>query len=405
MDCMENREGATLTKTEQPKTEPSKAEDSYRPGLEGVICSKSSVSYIDGQQGILEYRGINVKDLAEHSSFEETAYLLLYSHLPSEREFNQFKTLLTKSRYISNTIREAITHFPVGMHPMIALQTATALLQGEDYYADDICSSRHNLRRAISLIARMPTVLAAFERHRNGEEPIPPQSKYNHAENLLYMLTGNPPNPDAARILDKSLILHMEHTMNASTFTARVIGSTQASIYSSISGAIGALSGSLHGGANERVIRMLYSIGHPDNVESFVEEKLNAKAKIMGIGHRVYKTKDPRAIILQSLIPELLDIFPGEEVKTLYQIALKLEEVVANKLAHKNLYPNVDFYSGIIYECLGIPVDLFTCIFAISRVVGWSAHWLEQVQDNRIFRPTQQYIGDHNRPYIPIKER
>ncbi|MEW6380391.1 MAG: citrate/2-methylcitrate synthase [bacterium] len=405
MECMDNQGNVNMVSIEKPKGEQPKVEDNYRPGLEGVICNKSSVSHVDGLQGILEYRGINIRELAEESCFEETAYLLLYSHLPSEREFNQFKTLLTKSRYISNTIREAITHFPVGMHPMIALQTATALLQGEDYYADDVCSSRHNLRRAISLIARMPTILAAFERHRNGEEPIPPQSKYNHAENLLYMLTGNPPNPEAARVLDKALILHMEHTMNASTFTARVIGSTQASIYSAISGAVGALSGSLHGGANERVIRMLYSIGHPDNVESFVDEKLNAKAKIMGIGHRVYKTKDPRADVLQSLIPELLDAFPGEEVKTLYKIALKLEEIVDKKLSHKNLCPNVDFYSGIVYECLGIPIDLFTCLFAISRVVGWAAHWLEQVQDNRIFRPTQQYIGDHNRPYIPIKER
>jgi len=404
---MENQEGIILTQDE-PKEEAKaapKTEESYRPGLEGVICSKSSVSHIDGTRGVLEYRGINVKDLVDHSNFEETAYLLLYSHLPSEREWSQFKTLLTKSRYISNAIREAITHFPVGMHPMIALQTATVLLQGEDYYADDICSPRHNLRRAISLIARLPTVLAAIERHRNGEEPIPPQSKYNHAENIIYMLTGNPPNPEAARVLDKCLILHMEHTMNASTFATRVISSTQASIYSSISGGIGALSGFLHGGANERVIRMLYSIGHPDNVESFVDEKITSRAKIMGIGHRVYKTKDPRAMLLQSLIPDLLDAYPGEEIKTLYKIALKLEEVVDQKLSHKNLCPNVDFYSGIVYECLGIPIDLFTCIFAISRVVGWAAHWLEQVGDNRIFRPTQQYIGDHNRQYVPMLDR
>ncbi|MEW5801596.1 MAG: citrate/2-methylcitrate synthase [bacterium] len=400
---MENQEGIVLT-TEELK-EKSIQEEPYRPGLEGVICNKSSVSHIDGKQGILEYRGISVKDLVENSNFEESAYLLLYSHLPSEREYSQFKTLLAKSRSITNTVREAITHFPVGMHPMVALQTATVLLQGEDYYADDVSSPRHNLRRAISLIARLPTVMAAFERYRNGEEPMPPQAKYNHAENLLYMLTGNPPNPEAAKVLDKCLILHMEHTMNASTFATRVIGSTQASIYSSISGGIGALSGFLHGGANERVIRMLYSIGHPDNVESFVDEKINSKSKIMGIGHRIYKTKDPRATLLQGLIPELLDAFPGVEVKTLYKIALKLEEVVDKKLSHKNLCPNVDFYSGIVYECLGIPIDLFTCIFAIARVVGWAAHWLEQVQDNRIFRPTQAYIGDHNRLYIPMQER
>jgi len=382
-----------------------KTKHSYFPGLEGIICSRSAISYIDGEEALLEYRGINIKELAECSNFEECAYLLLYSHLPSEREFSQFKTLLTKSRHLSTPIREAVTRFPVGMHPMIALQTATSLFQGEDYYADDVSSSTHNMRRAVSLIARLPTVLAAFDRHRNGEEPIPPRSQYSHAENLLYMLTGTAPNPEQTRVFDKSLILHLEHTMNASTFATRVIGSTQASIYSSVSGAIGALSGSLHGGANERVIRMLYSIGHPDNVENFVEEKLTSQSKIMGIGHRIYKIKDPRATILQNFIPDLLDTIQGEEVKTLYKIALKLEEVVNKKLAHKHLHPNVDFYSGIVYECLAIPSDLFTSIFAVARIVGWAAHWLEQVHTNRIFRPTQQYIGDHNRPYIPMAER
>lgn len=382
-----------------------RAKKIYCPGLEGIVCSRSSISYIDGEKGLLGYRGINIKELAEHSNFEECAYLLLYSHLPSEREFGQFKTLLTKSRHLSTPIREAVTRFPVGMHPMIALQTATSLFQGEDYYADDVSSSTHNMRRAISLIARLPTILTAFDRHRNGEEPIPPRTQYSHAENLLYMLTGTAPTPEQTQIFDKCLILHLEHTMNASTFAARVIGSTQASIYSSASGAIGALSGSLHGGANERVIRMLYSIGHPDNVENFVEEKITSQSKIMGIGHRVYKIKDPRATILQNFIPDLLDTIPGEEVKTLYKIALKLEEVVNKKLAHKHLYPNVDFYSGIVYECLEIPSDLFTSIFAVARIVGWTAHWLEQVHTNRIFRPTQEYIGDHNRPYIHMAER
>ncbi len=387
--------------TDTPKTQ----DGAYRPGLEGVICNRSSISYIDGEKGTLEYRGINIADLTEHSNFEECVYLLLYSHLPSERELNQFKTFLAKSRHLSTPIREAITRFPVGMHPIIALQTATALFQGEDFYADDVSSSTHNMRRAISIISKIPTILAAFDRHRNGEEPIPPRSQYTHAENLLYMLTGSPPKPEQARVFDKSLILHLEHTMNASTFTTRVIGSTQASIYSAISGAIGALSGSLHGGANEKVIRMLYSIGHQDNVEPFVEEKLGSGSKIMGIGHRIYKIKDPRATILQNFIPKLLETTSGEEIKTLYKIAIKLEEIVNKNLGHKNLYPNVDFYSGIVYECLGIPSDLFTSIFAIARIVGWSAHWLEQVNANRIFRPTQQYIGDHNRQYISLDER
>jgi citrate synthase len=291
------------------------------------------------------------------------------------------------------------------MHPMLAVQSGIALLQGDDYYADDISSPQHNLRRAISLIAKMPTLIAAYERYRHGEEPLPPVSKYSHAENFLFMLTGEPPHPFAAKVFDRFLILHAEQTMNASTFVARAIASSNASIYSSISGAVGSLSGTLHGGANERVLRMLYSIGHPDNVAKFVEEQLNSKNKIMGLGHRVYKVKDPRASILEKYIPDLIEQISGEEVKTLYQIAKHLEEVAAQKLGARNIHPNVDFYSGILLEALGIPVDLFTTIFAMSRVAGWCAHWLEQVGTNRLFRPTQEYIGDHKRAYVPIEKR
>jgi citrate synthase len=199
--------------------------------------------------------------------------------------------------------------------------------------------------------------------------------------------------------------LHAEHSLNNSTFVTRVIGSTNASIYSSVSGAVGSLSGNLHGGANERVLRMLYSIGHPDNVEKFVEEQLSFKNRIMGIGHRVYKVKDPRAGILQELIPELIERRSGEEVKTLYNTALRLEEVVKKRLGDRKIYPNVDFYSGIVLEALGIPIDLFTAMFAMARSAGWCAHWLEQVSANRLFRPIQEYIGDHRRPYVLMEKR
>ncbi|TET36994.1 MAG: citrate synthase [Planctomycetota bacterium] len=378
---------------------------SYRPGLEGVQACRSSICHVDGQAGKLEYRGIDVKNLAEHSSFEETIYLLLYNHLPVERELNQLNILSQKLRRLPAPVLNPIEGFPAGIHPLIAMQALIALLQGDDYYADDISNPHHNLRRAVSLISKASTMVAAIERHRHGEQALPPVSKYSHAENFLFMLTGEPPHECAIKAMDLLLILHAEHGMNNSTFTARVIGSTNASIYSSISGAVGALSGFLHGGANERVVRMLYSIGDPENVEAFVEERLSIKKKIMGIGHRVYKVKDPRATILQGILPDLIEQCSGEEVKRLYNIALRLEEVVTEKLNKKDLYPNVDFYSGIVMEALGIASDLFTAIFAMSRVAGWCAHWLEQVSANRLFRPKLLYMGDHNRPYIQIKDR
>jgi citrate synthase len=377
----------------------------YRAGLEGVVACRSSVCDVNGNDGVLEYRGIDIRDLAKHSSFEETTYLLLYSHLPSEREFSHFKMLLAKLRHLPRPIRQSIEEYPPGMHPMLALQASMSLLQGDDVYADDITSPRHNLQRAISLIARVPTIITAYERYRYGEEPLPPVSKYSHAGNFLFMLRGEPPDPLAVKALDQFLILHAEHSLNASTFAARVVGSTNASIYSAVSAAVGALSGSWHGGANERVLRMLYSIGHPDNVEKFVAEEMTHKNRIMGIGHREYKVKDPRATVLECYIAEVVDKLAGEEVKTLFQIAKRLEEVAVARLGDKKLYPNVDFYSGILLEALGIPVDLFTCIFAMSRSAGWCAHWLEQVSANRLMRPAQEYIGDHKRPYVPIEKR
>ena len=375
------------------------------PGLEGVKVCRSSICSVDGEQGILEYRGIRIEELARHSTFEETTYLLLHNHLPSEREFAQFCMLMDRLRHLPPLIREGISAFPAGMSPMMAMQAAVPLLQGDDYYADDTSNPQHNLRRAITLIARMVTLVAAFERRRHNEEPIPPTSRYSHAGNFLYMLTGEPPDPEAIELFDRILVLHAEHGMNNSTFSARVIGSTDASIYSAVSGAIGALSGKLHGGANVRVIRMLYSIGSPDNVESFVEERMATKGRFMGIGHRIYRVKDPRASILQELIPTYIEHRCGEEVKCLYATALRLEEVLCQRLGEKKLFPNVDFYSGIALEARRIPSDLFTVVFAVSRIAGWCAHWLEQIGANRLFRPSQEYIGDHNRRYVPIEKR
>jgi citrate synthase len=390
----------------EPKTTASAAPLSeYRPGLEGVVASRSSISFVDGEKGVLEYRGINIRDLVEHSTFEETTYLLLYNHLPNQRELAQFTTLMAKQRILPQSVREAIHSFPVGMHPMVALQAGITMLAGEDYFTDEIGSQGNNIRRCVALISKVPSILAAFERCRNGEEPMPAVSKFSHAENFLFMMRGERPHPLEAQIFDKLLIMHADHTTNASTFTCRVIGSTLANLYSSVSGAVGALSGSLHGGANERVLRMLYSVGSPENVEKFVDEMTAAGNKIMGIGHRIYKVKDPRADLLQAMIPQLLELKGGQEWRTLFQTALRLEEVVNQKLGQKRLFPNVDFYSGIVLEILGIHVDLFTTVFAMSRASGWCAHWVEQVSANRIFRPKQEYIGDHGRPYVPLSRR
>jgi 2-methylcitrate synthase len=377
----------------------------HRPGLEKVVAVRSTISCVDGNKGILEYRGINIADLVRYSSFEETIFLLLYNHLPNEREMMQFNTLIAKQRGLPASVRDAISNYPVGMHPINALQSAIILLSGEDFYADDVSSPQHNIRRCISLIAKAPTIIAAFERARHGEQPMPAVTKYTMAENFIFMLTGEPCPPEIGRFFDKLLILHAEHTMNASTFAARVIGSTHGSVYSAISGAVGALSGPLHGGANERVLRMLYSIGHPDNVDKFLDEMITTKTKIMGIGHRVYNVKDPRAVLIQDFMKNLLEIVPGEGRKNLYQTALKLEEKAKERLSHKGLHPNVDFYSGIVLDALRVPGDLFTPVFAISRVAGWCAHWLEQIGANRLFRPLQEYIGDHKRHYIPIEDR
>ncbi len=395
------------TKGKPYKMKPNKGElqIEYRPGMEGLIATRSAICFIDGMKGLLEYRGINISALVEHSTFKETAFLLLHSHLPNSREFKQFKTLMSKQRHLPRSVLNAITHLPVGMPPMLALQSSIAFLQGEDLYADDVSFLKHNLIRASALTAKVPTIIAAFDRRRNNEEPMPPVSKYTHAENFLFMLSGEPPKKKLARLFDKCLILHAEHTMNPSTLANRVIASTNASIYSAISGAVGSLSGPLHGGANEEALLMLQSIGDPKNVDTYFREYLDSGAKIPGFGHRIYKVKDPRAILLQRELSEILKRTGGAEDRILFQTALKLEKVAKKELGKKGIYPNVDFYSGILFKLLGIPLSLFTTVFAMARVAGWTAHWTEQVSHNRVFRPTQEYIGDHHRRYIPLEER
>jgi len=382
----------------------------YLPGLAGVPATKSNISDIDGQKGILSYRGYPIQELAKHSSFEETTLLLLDGELPTSQSLRSFDADLRANRLVKYNIREMMKSLPATGHPMEMLQTAVASLQmfypgNECLTGSDACEDLfyiHNM--TIKTIARMATIVAMWEHIRNGYDPILPRKDLTHAENFLYMLSGEDPDPLLARILDVCLILHAEHTINASTFAVLVTGSTLAAPHSVIASAIGTLSGPLHGGANQKVLQMLDEIGSVDKVEAYIDKKLANKEVIWGMGHREYKTKDPRATILQGLVENLMEA-RGGDVNPLMEVARKVEQVAEDRLGHKGVYANVDFYSGILYQEMGIPADQFTTIFAMARCAGWMAHWREQLGDNRIFRPTQVYTGQPARYYIPITDR
>ncbi|MGK7933296.1 MAG: citrate synthase [Microcystaceae cyanobacterium] len=373
----------------------------YIPGLENIPASRSGISYVDGQKGLLEYRGIRIEELAEKSTFIETAFLLIWGELPTKEELEEFRTEIRYHRRIKYHIRDMMKCFPETGHPMDALQTSAAAL-GLFYSRRALDNPDYIFQAVFRLLAKIPTMVAAFNQMRKGNDPIQPNDDLDYAANFLYMLTEKVPDPLAARIFDVCLTLHAEHTMNASTFSAMVTASTLTDPYGVIASAVGTLAGPLHGGANEEVLSMLREIGSVENVRPYVEKCVANKQKIMGFGHRVYKVKDPRATILQGLAEEL---FAQEGTDQYYEIALELEKVVEEHLGHKGIYPNVDFYSGLVYRKLGIPEDLYTPLFAIARVAGWLAHWKEQLAVNRIFRPTQIYVGQHSKSYIPIEER
>jgi citrate synthase len=373
----------------------------FMPGLAGVPAAKSSISDVDGHKGILEYRGIRVEELCARSSFLETSYLLLFGRLPSTQEWNRWVTDITRHRRIKYRLVDLMKCLPDHGHPMDALQAAVAAL-GMFYPGRNVKDLDNNYWSAVRLIAKMPTLVAAWARLRHGDDYIPPRDDLGFSENFLYMLTESVPHPLWGEMFDDCLILHAEHTMNASTFTGMVTASTLADPYTVVASSIGALKGPLHGGANEEVIQMLKEIGTVERAKRYVQERIAAKEKLMGFGHRVYKVKDPRATILQALCDRL---FKECGTSPLYDIALKVERAADELLAGKGVYPNVDFYSGIIYDKMGIGVDLFTPVFAMARVSGWLAHWLEQLAENKLFRPDQIYAGEHNRPYIPIDRR
>ena len=369
-------------------------------GLEGIVAANSGICWIDGEAGILSYRGIDIHDLAEYSTFEETTYLLWNGVLPNELALREFQAQLSLARGLDFRIVDMLRGIPASASPMEVLRTAVSALSFYD--ADEKDSSHEaNVRKCFHLTAQMAMVVAIYDRLRKGLEIVPPDRSLNHAANFLWMLNGVKPSETAVKTMDMALVLHAEHELNASTFAARVIAATLSDVHSAVTGAIGALKGPLHGGANEGVMRMLYDIDRTgaDPVE-YVKGMLAARQKISGFGHRVYKTEDPRATHLRKMSKAL-----GEDAgQTKWYKMSRAIELYIN--ADKKLNANVDFYSASTYATLGIDVDLYTPIFALSRIAGWAAHIIEQLDDNRLIRPRAEYIGPpYPAPYIPLEER
>lgn len=367
-------------------------------GLRGVAAASSSISDVNGEKGELIYQGYNIHDLARHATFEEVIFLLWNKRLPTHDELNALEQSLRQSYELPAEIIALMKQFPREADPIDVLRTVVSALEFYDRDARDL-SREATLRTAIKLTAQFPTIVAAGDRIRNGLEPVPPDSSLNIASNFLYMLKGEKPSERNARIFDVCLTLHADHELNASTFTARVVAGTLADMYAAITAAIGALSGPLHGGANTAVMKTLLEIGDLDNVEGYIKDALAHKRKIMGFGHAVYKTEDPRATHLRQFSREV-----GESAgdSKWYEISRKVEEVI---LREKGLFPNVDFFSASTYYMMGIPLDLYTPIFAVSRISGWTGHVLEQYSDNKLIRPRAEYIGARDLPFIPIDQR
>ncbi len=371
---------------------------SDKGGLEGIVAASSGLCYIDGVKGYLCYRGIDIFDLAKHSNFEETAYLLMYGSLPTAAELESFSSDIRQNRELPALTLNVIKEIATKADPMEALRTAVSTLSIDDAEKDDN-SREANLRKANRLTAKLATIIGSYNAWRNGREPVTSDSSLGHAANLLWLITGQKPDDFAAHVMDQALVLHMDHELPASTFAGRVTAATLSDMYSAVTSAIGALKGPLHGGANQRVMETLEKIDSVENTEKWVVDALGRKERIMGFGHRVYKTYDPRAKILKELAREL-----GERTGDTkwYAMSEIMEEVV---LREKGLYPNVDFYAATVYRLLGIPTELFTTIFAASRIVGWTAHVVEQHADNRLIRPTSDYTGQTHASYVPMEDR
>lgn len=367
-------------------------------GLRGVVAATSSIGDVDGERGILIYEGIDIHELAANSTFEEIVFLLWHGRLPKREELDQLRRSLGQCYELPAEALELMRAFPRDAEPMDTLRTTVSALDFYDETGHDT-SREASLKTATRLTAQLPTIVALIDRLRRGLEPVKPNPELNIATNFLYMLKGEMPNEHDARLFDVCLILHADHELNASTFTARVVAGTLADIYGAVTAAIAALSGPLHGGANTNVMKMLQEIGDIDNAEDYIKDALAQKRKIMGMGHAVYRTEDPRATHLRKFSKEV-----GERAGDTrwYAISRKVEEIM---MREKGLYPNVDFYSASTYFMMGIPLDLYTPIFAISRISGWTGHILEQYANNKLIRPRAEYVGPRGVPYVPIDER
>lgn len=370
-----------------------------RSGLEGVAVSESTICMIDGETGTLGYRGIGIGDLAKYATYEETIYLLWYGRLPTRSALDSFKARLVAERDVNGSIWQILSSMPRRAQPMEALRTAVSVIAA---YDPDVYNYEHeaNLSKAIRLTVRLPIVVADYHHLLRDEEPIPHSPDLGHAANFLHMLRGEDATPLEVCALDMAMVLMADHGFNASTFAARVTASTLSDLYSAITTAIGTLKGPLHGGANQRAMEMLLEIGSLDNVEPYIDAALAAKRRIMGFGHRVYrKGADPRSAFLKGMLHKLCEERGDMHY---YDLAVAVVETVEVK---KKLYPNVDFYTAPLLYLLGIPLDLFTPIFAISRIAGWTTHIMEQYEHNRLVRPVCAYAGLRNVSYVSIEER
>ncbi|MEP6768231.1 MAG: citrate synthase [Acidobacteriota bacterium] len=368
-------------------------------GLQDVVAADSSICYIDGDRGILSYRGIDIHELADRSTFEEVCFLLWQGRLPRADELARTRAEIGRERSVPAETLELLGRLAAKSIPMDALRTAVSALSATDPDATDM-SPEANRRKAVRLTGQIATIVAAFHRMRQGRAPVPPDPGRGHAEDFLRMLTGETAKSAAVKALDVALILHADHELNASTFAARVTAATLSDIHSAITSAIGTLKGPLHGGANEAVLKMLQEIGSLDRVDADLHERLARKEKIMGFGHRVYTTEDPRATHLRAMSEE---VARASNDTSLYDMSRRIEKIIRDE---KKLNANVDFYSASVYAMLGIPADLFTPIFAVSRISGWTAHVLEQYAHNRLIRPRADYTGPrYPQPYVPIETR
>ncbi|MEO0483620.1 MAG: citrate/2-methylcitrate synthase [Planctomycetota bacterium] len=373
----------------------------YAKGLAGVVAAETEMSFIDGEKGVLEYVGIPIGELSSKSTFEETVFLLWNRRLPNKAELEKFTTQLRGAYELPAGMDNRLLSLPMKAHPMHVLRTMVSALSLHDPDPNNLDLDEVR-RKAVNILGHSPTIIAYFDRYRRGLPLIRPRKDLSFAANFLYMLNGEEPTPTMERAFDICMILHADHGFNNSTFAAKVIISTLSDLYSAITGAIGSLRGPLHGGANEGVMHMLNEIPTVADAEAYIMGKLERKEKIMGFGHRVYKAKDPRATDLQSLAKQLAEDTGNGD---LYAKSHAIEQVMEREVAAKGIYPNVDFYSATTYHCIGLKLDLFTPMFAMSRVGGWSGHVLEQLADNRLFRPAAAYVGPHEQPYTPIEKR